>query len=361
MKKICFISGVISRSGGTERVGSIIANSLSDLGYDVTILSFWNSGEPYFGLDKTIKVDYMLNPKTEGKLYRTYLDPVWKLHKYICKNEFDIVIDIDTLLSLYTTRAIKGTKCKLISWEHFNYWTMEMLKEKKRFKAKKLIKKYAKRLVVLTEEDRQKHIDEYSLSEDFVITMPNPCISNIEYEYHYDKKRFLAVGRLVEEKNFADMISAWKIVEKKVDDWDLIIVGKGELEKDLRQQIKDLNLQRVTIAGHSDHVEEYYKSASCYVLSSVYEGFPMVILEAQSYGLPVISYDCKTGPRDLVHHNFNGMLVEDKNIDQLAKSMIMFTKNTDLAMRMSLNAYNNVQKFNLKEITKQWVALIENV
>ncbi|HFN2525841.1 TPA: glycosyltransferase, partial [Enterococcus faecium] len=163
MKKICFISGVISRSGGTERVGSIIANSLSDLGYDVTILSFWNSGEPYFGLDKTIKVDYMLNPKTEGKLYRTYLYPVWKLHKYICKNEFDIVIDIDTLLSLYTTRAIKGTKCKLISWEHFNYWTMEMLKEKKRFKAKKLIKKYAKRLVVLTEEDRQKHIDEYSL------------------------------------------------------------------------------------------------------------------------------------------------------------------------------------------------------
>ncbi|MCH4597593.1 glycosyltransferase, partial [Achromobacter xylosoxidans] len=146
-----------------------------------------------------------------------------------------------------------------------------------------------------------------------VITMPNPCISNIEYEYHYDKKRFLAVGRLVEEKNFADMISAWKIVEKKVDDWDLIIVGKGELEKDLRQQIKDLNLQRVTIAGHSDHVEEYYKSASCYVLSSVYEGFPMVILEAQSYGLPVISYDCKTGPRDLVLHNFNGMLVEDKN------------------------------------------------
>ncbi len=108
-------------------------------------------------------------------------------------------------------------------------------------------------------------------------------------------------------------------------------------------------------------MEEYYKSASCYVLSSVYEGFPMVILEAQSYGLPVISYDCKTGPRDLVHHNFNGMLVEDKNIDQLAKSMIMFTKNTDLAMRMSLNAYNNVQKFNLKEITKQWVALIENV
>ncbi|HFJ6416571.1 TPA: glycosyltransferase family 4 protein, partial [Enterococcus faecium] len=106
MKKICFISGVISRSGGTERVGSIIANSLSDLGYDVTILSFWNSGEPYFGLDKTIKVDYMLNPKTEGKLYRTYLYPVWKLHKYICKNEFDIVIDIDTLLSLYTTRAI---------------------------------------------------------------------------------------------------------------------------------------------------------------------------------------------------------------------------------------------------------------
>lgn len=115
------------------------------------------------------------------------------------------------------------------------------------------------------------------------------------------------------------------------------------------------------MAGHSDHVEDYYKSSSCYVLSSVYEGFPMVILEAQSYGLPVISYDCKTGPRDLVQHNINGMLVNDKDIEQLAMSMIMFTKNVDLAKRMSQSAYKNVQKYNLKEITKQWVDLIENV
>ena len=282
VKRICFISGVISNSGGTERVGSIIANTLCEAGYKVFVLSFWNHGDPFFELNKNIQVDYLLNPKTEGKLFRTIVYPILKLRRYIEKNEIDIVIDIDTVLSYYTTRAIQNLECKLISWEHFNYWVMEMLKDKKRFKAKMLIKKYASKLVVLTEEDRRKHIDEYGLEEDFVITMPNPCISNIEYKYEFESKIFLAVGRLADQKNFVDLIDAWKYVESEIKDWKLIIVGSGDLEKMLIDKINKLNLKNIVLAGHSTHVEKYYKKASCFVLSSKYEGFPMVILEAQS-------------------------------------------------------------------------------
>ena len=137
MKKICFFSGLISRSGGTERVGIMIANELANKGYEVSILSLWNDCKPFFKVDKKIKIDYLLDYK-EGKLYRTYIYPILKLRKYIKEKEIDVLIDIDTLLSLYSGYAIKGTKCKLISWEHFNYYYM--LKDKKRIRAKKIVK-----------------------------------------------------------------------------------------------------------------------------------------------------------------------------------------------------------------------------
>lgn len=361
MKRICFISGIISHSGGTERVGSIIANVLSNAGYEVSVLSFWDHGTPYFKLNKNIKVDYLFNPQKEGKLFRTVIYPIYKLRKYLQTNKIDVVIDIDTVLSYYTTRAIRGTNCKLIAWEHFNYWVMEMLQDKKRFKAKKLIKKYASKLVVLTDEDRKKHIDEYELTDDFVVSMPNPCISDIKYSYDFDNKIFVAVGRLADQKNFSDLIEAWKYVEAKVTDWKLIIVGDGELKDRLLYEISELKLKNVILAGHSDDVAEYYRKASCFVLSSKYEGFPMVILEAQSYGLPVISYDCKTGPRDMIEHGVNGYLVEDRDRKSLASYMIDFTMDKNKAEKMSLSAYSGVQKFNLDNISNRWVTLIENL
>lgn len=359
--KICFICGVIARSGGTERVGSIIASALANAGYDVVLLSCWNHGGPYFPLDEKIDVQYLLNPKIEGKLYRTYIYPIAKLHRFIVKNNIDVIIDIDTELARFTSYAIQGTSCKQISWEHFNYWAMLKIKEKKRFTAKKLIKQYASKLVVLTEEDREKHIEAYALLPDFVVTMPNPCLSDVTCNYSFANKTFLAVGRLTPPKKISALLDAWAEIQDRCLDWQLIIVGKGELEADLKSQASRLMLQRVTFAGHTDHVEDYYRTASCFVLSSEYEGFPMVILEAQSYGLPVISFDCKTGPKDLVLDGQNGYLVEDGNVKQLAEKMLLFTHSEETACRMSQYAAQEVQKYNLDSITEKWCALIDDV
>ncbi len=359
--KICFVSGVIARSGGTERVGSIIASALANKGYDITILSFWNEGTPFFPLDVKVKVHYLLNPKTEGKLYRTYIYPILKLHHYIVKNGFDIIIDIDTELARFTSYAIQGTGCKQISWEHFNYWTMLKLNDKKRFTAKKLIKRYATKLVVLTEEDRQKHIKEYNLTPHFVITMPNPCLSDVVSKYQFKSKTFLAVGRLSHQKKFTALLDAWSLIFHKCPSWKLIIVGKGELELDLKKKAEDLKLQNLIFAGHSSCVEKYYKDAACFVLSSDYEGFPMVILEAQSFGLPVISFDCKTGPRDLIQDGVNGFLVGDGNVKELAKKMLDFTRDENRACQMSIAAARDVQKFSLENITTKWCDLIGSI
>lgn len=359
--RICFISGVISRSGGTERVGTIVANALVDEGYNIFLLSFWNQGKPFFHLDRRVHLNYLLNPEKEGKLYRTYVYPIYKLHRFIRKNGIDIIVDIDTELAVFTSYAIQGTKCKQVSWEHFNYWSMQKLGEKRRFKAKKLIKKYASKLVVLTEEDRQKHLDVYCYEPDFVVTMPNPCISGIEYSYNFERKKFLFVGRLTPQKKISALLEAWNGVYPSCPDWELVIVGKGELEAELKSQAASLGLERIIFAGHTDFVGDYYRKAACFVLSSDYEGFPMVILEAQSYGLPVISFDCKTGPRDMIMDGVNGYLVEDKNIEELAKKMLLFTENQEKAERMSKAAYAVVQRFSLPSIVQMWNMLITDV
>lgn len=359
--KICFLSGVISRSGGTERVGSIIANALSEKGYEVYLLSCWNQGKPYYPLNKYIHLHYLLDPKKEGKLYRTYLYPILKLHHFIKKNEIDILIDIDTELSIYSAYAIQGTKCKLISWEHFNYWTMERLAEPKRFRAKRLIKKYASKLVVLTEADRQKHIQEYQLPDDFVCAIPNPCLSNVSVNYQFDTHTFISVGRLTPQKGYDLLLKAWKIAQDKVDDWKLVIVGAGEEEKELVDLKEALALDRVEFAGHTADVEQYYKEAACYVMSSRYEGFPMVLLEAQSYALPVISFDCKTGPKELIDDEKNGYLVEDGNVDKLAETMMKFVKDKKKAEEISVYASERVKRYSIDSIIEQWTDVLENI
>lgn len=360
MKKICFISGDISRSGGTERVGTIIANELSKREYSVSILSFWKCAGSYFHVDPNIKVDGLLCAK-EGKLYRTYIYPVIKLHNYIQTNDIDIIIDIDTVLSVYSCMAVIGTKCKVISWEHFNYWAMVEKNKKKRFIAKKIIKRWASKLVVLTDQDRVKHIDTYNMADEFVRTIHNPCLMNVIPSYNFNNNTFLAVGRLTRQKGFDLLLKAWSQFQKVNDTWKLVILGSGELKEELVTLSKKLDLKKVHFVEHTANVEQYYREASCYLLPSRYEGFPMVLLEAQSYGLPCIAFDCKTGPADLIKDNENGFLVENANINKFAECMQKFTKDRSAAEAMSAASLENMKRYRLSSIIDEWEDIIKSV
>lgn len=358
MKKICFISGVISRSGGTERVGIMIANELVKRGYEVNILSFWNSTKPFFKVDDRIKIDYLLDYK-EGKLYRTYIYPIFKLHNYLKKEKIDIVVDIDTLLTNYTAYAIKGTSCKLISWDHFNY--SFMLNDKKRIKSKKLAKKYADKLVVLTKDDYNEHIQRMNFKKEKIIQIYNPSPYKVYKGYNFDNKKFIAVGRITRQKGFDMLLKAWEMVEKECDNWKLEIIGDGEEMTVIKNMITEKNLKGIDLTGKVENVEDYYKSSSCYVLSSRYEGFPMVLLEAQSFGLPIISFDCKTGPNEIIKNKENGILVKDGDIKELAKNMIEFTKSYNNANIMSEKSLENIKNYSIEKITDSWCEMIEGL
>ena len=353
--KICFFSGGIHRTGGTERVLSMIANELDKIGYDVTILSFWNHGDPYFKINSNVKIKYLLNPKKEGKLFRTKIYPIIKLHNFIKKGNYHFFIDVDTILANYTNYAIKNTKCKWISWEHFNYYYM--IKDKKRIKAKKLVMKNAYRLVVLTEEDKNLHIKKFYFPKDKIVRIYNPSKNIINYKYNFLNKQFFSAGNLINIKGYDLLLSAWEKFEKKNKEWSLTIAGDGEERKNLEKYIQNKNLKNVKLIGKVKNIDKYYKNSSCYILSSRSEGYPMVIIEATSFGLPIISFNCHTGPKEMVKNN--GFLIEEKNVEELCNAMMKFTKDKDRAYIMSQESRKFANNIKIEKIILEWENLFQ--
>lgn len=356
---ICFLGGCIGRSGGTERVGTLIANGLANKNFNVCLLSFWEADRPFFTLDQKVKLFYLLNRKKEGKLYRTYVYPIIKLHSFLVKNKIDVIIDIDLILTRYTAFATMFTKCKIISWEHFNYWNT--LQDKKRMTALKLAKKFSSKIVVLTKTDAKALVENGKVDTKKVVQIYNPTPFSSQKRAKLTNHVFLTVGRLTYQKGFDNMLKIWKIAESEIADWKLLIVGSGEDENILKKMAKELNLHRVEFVPNTSEIEKYYISSSCYLMTSRYEGFPMVLLEAQSFGLPVISYNCKTGPDEIVENDVNGYIVRENDELTFVNLMKRIADSHDLLIKLSNGAYSKMSKYSVNVITDKWEHLIYEI
>ncbi|MBT1169957.1 glycosyltransferase family 4 protein [Bifidobacterium sp. SO4] len=357
-KKICFLNGVVAHSGGTERVGIMIANALAQRGFDVTILSFWDYGQPFFSVDERVTVDHLLKPATEGKLYRTFLYPVWKLRRYVKNHDFDVFIDIDSVLAYWTTWALRGLPCRHIVWDHFNY--VHAQSEHKRIKALQLTMRHADTLVLLTQQDRRMYLEGgFPADKLRVINNPSP------FEHVTPSPRVehtvLAVGRLTEQKGFDRLIAAWSRIEDRAGDWKLAIVGSGELESELKRQVDDFGLSNVRFIPATSNIEQWYDNASIYAMTSRFEGFPMVLLEAMAKGLPIVAYDCLTGPSELVDDDVNGHLVQDGDEERFAENLLSLMWNRQLQDRYSYGALRLISDFSINAITRQWEELIDGL
>lgn len=358
MKKICFLSGVISRSGGTERVGTMIANALFLAGYEVTILSFWDRGTPFFKVESGIKVDYLLKP-SEGKLYRTFIYPVLKLHNYIIHNHIDVLIDIDTLLTRFSSRAISGTKCKLVDWEHFNY--LHTMEDKRRRKCLKLSIKNASKIVVLTKEDYNFHVEKGNVPKEKITYIYNPTPFEGKSPSLCQGNNVIAVGRLTYQKGFDLLVKAWQLVEKNNNSLILNIIGSGEDVDKLKKLALSLNLQRCNFIPATSEIEEWYNMSCLYVMSSRFEGFPMVLLEAIAKGLPIVSFGCPTGPKEIVIDGKGGYLVPNFDVGILAQKIIEIAEDRRKLSNFSKFNVEFSKSFYMDKILPEWIKLIEEL
>jgi len=213
--------------------------------------------------------------------------------------------------------------------------------------------KYTK-IVVLNEDERK-----YVMSNNAVV-IPNPIESQI-MQADLINKRVLAAGRISQVKGFDHLIKAWAIVNDSFSDWHLDIYGQDYLDtqKELEQLIQDLQLQDVIhFKGSIDNIPEKMTEYSIYAMTSQTECFPMVLLEALSVGLPIVSYDCPNGPRNIIQDKIDGLLIQDQNIQIFADSLKELILDKGLRIKMGNNAKENIHRFTTFEVMKKWKSLL---
>jgi len=212
------------------------------------------------------------------------------------------------------------------------------------------------RFVVLTEEDRRLWGNLKNIA-----VMPNALTFFPEQQASLTAKRVLAVGRLTEQKGFDRLIRLWADVAPRFPEWRLSIVGDGALRSSLQRQIEAAGLKSVELLPATPDVLAEYLNSSIYAMTSRYEGFPMVLLETMACGLPVVTYTCKCGPREIIRDGEDGFLVEEGDTDRFEACLVRLMKDERLRQEMGRRARENITRFSQENVMARWRQLYEEL
>lgn len=358
MKNICFTISDISTCGGTERVCLRLANALTDKGYHIHILSGETSNHPFFPCNSKIKLSRMLSNRFERKLRYKKWYRRWKCRRYFIKNKIDVVIDVDVAMSRFTIPAVSGLDIKVISWEQYSVKnSMDSIIWKD---AIAYIIEGADAVVTLTKGDMFTYT-QAGYKPKRILNIYNPLSFDLmPYEVRTSHK-VISMGRISPEKGFDLLLQAWKIVEQYIDNWELeIVCATGDYEQ-LQRDADTLGLKRVLCSPPTKDVAGKLKSSGIYACSSRSEGFGLVLTEAASVGLPLLSFDCPIGPREIITNGKNGYLIPYLDVEDFAHQLCNLIQDEDKRFRMGKNAYESCLKFSLNTITNQWINLLESL
>lgn len=220
------------------------------------------------------------------------------------------------------------------------------------------IKKYD-RIVVLTNEDKMTNWSKNSK----VIVVPNPCrFEPLVSRDNWDCKNIISAGRLAKQKNFASLIRAFKFVHNVHPDWTLTIYGEGPQRLMLEELADSLGLKDyVHLPGISENIKEKMLDSSIFVLSSIYEGFALVLLEGMSCGLPIVSYSCPCGPKDLISEGENGYLLPVNDEQGLANAINNLIEDENKRRTMGREGLLSVLQYSPEIICDRWMGLFKEL
>jgi N-acetylgalactosamine-N,N'-diacetylbacillosaminyl-diphospho-undecaprenol 4-alpha-N-acetylgalactosaminyltransferase len=332
--------------GGLERVFANLTNLLCESGVEV----------------HTIILETKISYKYSGKLLvlgkHSKFVKYFKLKWYLKKNDLQHVIDfryrINPLMELFFLNYIYANK-SLIYTVHSS--KLEEYFTSNTWIASNILKN---KIVAVSKGIQDKIQKNYNFDKSILVYNSIPrfeSIPNTEMPFKY----IVAVGRLVELKQFNRLIESYSFSELPQKKIHLVIVGDGPERSNLLSQVNNLKLNDfVHLVGQKENPNDYIAKAHFLVLTSLYEGFPMVLLEALSIGIPVISFDCETGPKEVIQNNNNGILVDDQNFDELIHKMNTFVEDADLYQKCKNNAIESVSKFHENIILNQWLKVLNN-
>lgn len=374
MRIVYCIAGT-RHSGGMERVLANKANWLVEHGYEVVIVTTdQHDEEPFFQLHPSIKC-YDLAINYEDNNGASFLNKALnyplrqfrhrkRLAALLRRLKADIVIsmfcnDASFLPSINDGSAkileIHFSRFKRLQYGRTGIWAIA---DRWRSWRDVATARRFDSFVVLTGEDRA-----YWGELGNITVIPNARSFEPDIPSGLENLQILAVGRLCYQKGFDMLVEVWRKVCDVVPGWTLRIVGSGESEATLRARIKELGLDaRIEIiAAKPSDMPTIYRNASILVMSSRYEGLPMALLEGQASGLPIVSFACKCGPKDIIHDGVDGYIVPEGDIDAMAEKIISLACDTELRKRMGEAALNASESFSESKVMRRWEELFHIV
>ncbi|SNY64163.1 glycosyltransferase family 4 protein [Enterobacter sp. CC120223-11] len=362
---IYFFLGDISSKGGIERVTITLANALSKK-FNVSIVSLYKSNsEIAFEINNNVNVIILSNQFEKSMYNRSpggkgiifdfkYIFSKLDVLKKRCNgiNSEDIIVSCDIKMTLLLYFFCKKNRARLLAIEHFEHDIGNGILKRLR----KIIYTRIDAVVSLTSEDKHKYLVWLDAKKHWVI--PNIVVTNKKELTFSDTEKentVLAVGRLTHQKGFDLLIKSWSLIEN--DGWILKIVGDGEEFDNLQKQVSQLNATNIELIPFQKNIHELYAKSKIFVLSSRFEGLGMVLLEALTYALPCISFDCPAGPKTILS-NGSGLLVPTGNVDLLGTTISKLINDHELRKSLSLKSAKVLVNFSEDKIVKQWSEMI---
>lgn len=349
------VTFVITRltSGGAERVISVIANYFSNQNLNVKVIALRDHTVDYH-LSESIQHVHL--KRTRKGRFLAILERVFKLRKEI-KNS-DVVISFLWFINIYTIIASLFLNVKVIISDRSDPISeLENIPKIGRF-LRDFFYKFADKIVFQTEEAKSYYSSAIQRKS---IIIPNPITPGLpERHKGKRKKELVAVCRLAPQKNLKMMIDSFALLHEKYPEYNLIIYGEGELEKEIKDYIIKLNLENnVFLPGFKKDVHERIVDSTMYLSSSNYEGISNSMLEALAMGLPSVVTDCPVGgARMFIKNNINGILVPVGDTKTFYHSMKKIIENPKFARKLSENATKIYDELNANKICEIWYGLI---
>jgi glycosyltransferase involved in cell wall biosynthesis len=348
--------------GGAERVLSILANAWAERGDRVAVAALSHAGEPAFTLHPSIPLRIVGAPgRVTGGLEKlTSLARLSAIRRALGQPIPDAVIAFGDASSILATFAALGSKIPVIAMEtHDPALDGRLVRS-----CRRLAYPLAARVVVLTErmlEGLPSAIRRRSaVIPNPVIVPPPPSAEGVASVL--PRGTIVSVGRMVDEKGFDVLIEAFARIADRHPAWSLVLWGEGPRKATLEALRDRLGLTaRVRLPGRTTDAYRELRSADLYVLSSRSEGFPMALCEAMASGLPVVAFDCRTGPREIIRDSVDGVLVSPGDVDALARAMDRLLGDEVERFRLAARAPEVTERFSLSRVLDMWDDLLSGV
>jgi len=376
--KILYALESVNLAEGFDRVIIEKANYFAEHGYDTIICVTSHAlAEPYFPISEKVRVvdlgldfhqQYGHNLAYRAYIYFTLMHRYKKAMKHLLAEEKpDIVItslgrEIDFIADMQDG-SVKIGESHIAKGFARNFHLMEqrggiyrLIARHWRRKLERAVRKLDA-LVLLTQHDADSWA---GLTRTEII--PNSMPFFPEQASSCENKQVIFVGRFSEQKGLNYLIKTWEGVYKKHKDWTLHMYGEGEQKAILLDLIEKADLtDAVVVHEPTRQIMEKYQESSIFLLTSRFEGLPMVLIEAQACGLPIVSFNCPWGPADIIKNGEDGFLVEYLNTDEAAHRVCQLIENDELRKRMGRQARINVQRYRRDKVMKRWTDLFESL